>query len=290
MDRVSCPPRFLLSDTNPVMRKTLFILITVLSFLCLPQKMFAAVNEKSDATQSFDDNTALRISQAAIGNMVGSYSFIKTDEGRLALDSLRGKPMVISLIYTSCYHICPTTTRHLADVVRKAREVLGNDSFNVLTIGFDTERDTADAMRQFAAQQNIDIPGWYFLSMDKNTMNGLTRDLGFIYKPGGMGFEHLIQASVIDADGKVYRQVYDMKFETPMLIEPIKELVFGTPKSNSLVEHIGNRIRLFCTVYDPKSDRYITDYSIFVGMFIGLTSLLFVGFLVVREWRRGSAS
>jgi protein SCO1/2 len=95
---------------------------------------------------------------------------------------------------------------------------------------------------------------------------------------------------VIDADGKVYRQVYDMKFDTPMLIEPIKELVFGTPKSNSLVEHIGNRIRLFCTVYDPKSDRYITDYSIFVGMFIGLTSLLFVGFLVVREWRRGGAS
>ena len=152
----------------------------VLSFLPLPQKMFAAVNEQSDTTQSFDDKTALRISQAAIGNILGNYSLIKTDESRLTLESLRGKPMVISLIYTSCYHICPTTTRHLADVVRKARDVLGDDSFNVLTIGFDTARDTTDAMRQFAAQQNIDIPGWYFLSMDKQTMTGLTRDLGFI--------------------------------------------------------------------------------------------------------------
>ena len=138
VDRVSCPPRFLLSDVNPVMRITLLTLMILLNPLCLSQKVFA---DKLDP-QSFDDKTALRISQAAIGNTVGSYSFIKSDESRLALDSLRGKPLVISLIYTSCYHICPTTTRHLADVVRKARDALGDDSFNVLTIGFDTQRDT----------------------------------------------------------------------------------------------------------------------------------------------------
>ncbi|MBE9515609.1 MAG: SCO family protein [Proteobacteria bacterium] len=266
------------------MRKKLINLTYVLiSLLWLPQVVFATTQGQQD----FDNKTALKISQGAIGNTLAGYTFTQPDGNRLSLDSLRGKPLVISLIYTSCYHICPTTTRHLANVVRKARDVLGDDSFNVLTIGFDTSRDTVDSMRQFAAHQDIDMPGWYFLSMDQKTMKGLTRDLGFIYKPSAMGFDHLIQASVIDADGKIYRQVYEMKFETPMLIEPIKELVFGRPKSNSLVEHIGNRIRLFCTVYDPKSDRYITDYSIFVGMFIGITSLLFVGFLVVREWRRG---
>ncbi len=91
---------------------------------------------------------------------------------------------------------------------------------------------------------------------------------------------------MLDADGKIYRQVYGMNFDTPLLVEPLKELVFGTPKAASFLESLGNRIKLFCTVYDPATDRYRFDYSIFVGGLIGLTGLGFVTFLVVREWRR----
>ena len=58
--------------------------------------------------------------------------------------------MVLSLIYTSCYHICPTVTTNLARIVNIAREALGEDSFSVLTIGFDTPVDTPDRMREFS--------------------------------------------------------------------------------------------------------------------------------------------
>ena len=77
-----------------------------------------------------------------------------------------------------------------------------------------------------------------------------------------------------------------MNFDTPLLVEPLKELVFGTPRTASFLESLGNRIKLFCTVYDPATDRYRFDYSIFLGGIIGLTSLGLVAFLVVREWKR----
>jgi hypothetical protein len=43
-------------------------------------------------------------------------------------------------------------------------------------------------------------------------------------------------------------------------------------------------------VYDPATDRYRFDYSIFLGGLIGLTSLGLVSFLVVREWRKKRTS
>ncbi len=234
----------------------------------------------------FDEKTALAVSQGAIGKHLGDYALTTTDGRRVQLSDYRGKPLVISLIYTSCYHICPTTTQHLAKVVRKARTALGPVSFNVLTIGFDTPNDTPAAMLKFAREQNVDISNWEFLNVDAGALAGLVKDLGFLYFRAPHGFDHLIQATVIDAQGKIYRQVYGMTFETPLLVEPLKELVFGAPVTPSLLSSLSNKIKLFCTVYDPTTDKYRFDYSIFMGLFIGASSIGIVSFLVFREWRR----
>ncbi|MDH3513853.1 MAG: SCO family protein [Gammaproteobacteria bacterium] len=245
-----------------------------------------ATSETGGASSSFDEKAALAISQGVIGKPVGEHALTAADGRRVRLSEFRGKPLVISLIYTSCYHICPTTTQHLAKVTRTARAVLGPDSFNVITIGFDTPNDTPEAMQKFAREQSVDIPGWLFLSADAATMEGLAKELGFISYRAPQGFDHLIQATVIDAQGKIYRQVYGMTFETPLLGEPLKELVFGHPVSPSLLSSLSNKIRLFCTVYDPTTDKYRFDYSIFLGLIIGASSIGIVGFLVFREWRR----
>jgi len=234
----------------------------------------------------FDRQTALALSQGAIGNRIGDFAFTAGDGRRVRLADFRGKPLVISLIYTSCYHICPTTTQHLAKGVRIARAALGPDSFSVLTIGFDTANDTPAAMQHFAREQGVKLPQWEFLSADPMTMESVTRELGFISYRAPNGFDHLIQATIIDAQGKIYRQVYGMKFEIPLLVEPLKELIFGAPAGPSLLSSVSNRIKLFCTVYDPASGEYRIDYSLFVEIIIGLSSIGVVSFFLIREWRR----
>ncbi len=236
------------------------------------------------AAGGFVREDALAVSQAAIGRPVGDHRFQSARGATVALSDFRGKPLVISLIYTSCYHICPTTTKHLATVVKKARSALGEDSFNVLTIGFDAANDTPDAMRVFAAQQSVDVPGWEFLSGDQASIDALAADLGFLYFPTPSGFDHLIQASILDADGVVFRQVYGIRFDTPHLIEPLKVLVFGEDGSATLLDQITTRIKLFCTVYDPASDSYVFDYSIFIGLIMGLLLGGWAVYLVAREW------
>ena len=236
---------------------------------------------------AFDYDRALEISQDAIGRQVGDHKFIDSDGRVLTLSQLRGKPLVLSMVYTSCYQICPMTTRHLSKIVQKARAALGDDSFAVAVVGFDSAVDTPDAMRYFAAKQGISDQGWLLLSTDPPTIKALSEDLGFVYFPSSNGFDHLIQTTVIDAESRVYRQVYGQVFDTPLLVDPLIELILGRKAPEQpLLANLVRKIKLFCTTYDPVRDGYYFDYSLFLGMLIGATIILFVGTVVVRGWPR----
>lgn len=236
----------------------------------------------------FDNAAALKISQAVIGHALGDYQFTDSQGQTVKLSDYRGKPLVVSLVYTSCYHVCPAITRHLHKMINVAQQALGADSFAVITIGFDVPHDTPQAMRDFARRQDVDLPQWRFLSTDAASIERLTKDLGFIYFASPKGFDHLTQVTLIDPQGKVYRQVYGDNFDTPLLVEPLKELVSGVQSQHPGLAGISNRIRLFCTVYDPATQSYRTDYSLFVGMAVGALILTLVMVFLVREVRRKS--
>ena len=236
---------------------------------------------------AYDEAAALARSQAAMGRLVGDYEFLDGEGRRVALGALRGKPVLISLVYTSCYHICPTVTTNLARLIRIAQGALGNDSFSVLTIGFDTPVDTPDRMREFGKQVGV-IDNWHFVSASAETMKRLSDDVGFIYFKSPKGFDHLIQATMLDADGKVYRQIYGMAPDPPALVEPLKELLYGKPVAASPMKSLMNNIRLFCTVYDPTTGRYHFDYSLFVSIAIGILTLGATAVFIVHAWRRPS--
>ena len=77
--------------------------------------------------------------------------------------------------------------RALDEAARAARAVLGQDSFGIVTIGFDTVNDTPEAMASFARSQGIDASGWRFLSATPETIAVLSDELGFIFFPSPRG-------------------------------------------------------------------------------------------------------
>ncbi|MGI9262434.1 MAG: SCO family protein, partial [Woeseiaceae bacterium] len=103
--------------------------------------------------REYDRDDALKLSQAAVGDVVSNHVLRDVDGQPFELESLRGKPLVISMIYTSCHHVCPTITKNLAAAVDIGREALGNDSFAVVTVGFDWAVDTPDRMRLYASER-----------------------------------------------------------------------------------------------------------------------------------------
>jgi protein SCO1/2 len=238
------------------------------------------------ATAVLDETEALRASQAVLGQPLGNLVLRDTEQRPVALGDLRGKPLVVNLVYTSCSHTCPLVLQTLDPAIARAEELLGAGSFNVATIGFDVRHDTPERMRAFAQGQGIDRSGWQFLSAAQPVIDALIRNLGFTVYPSPQGFDHLAQTTIIDAEGRIYRQVYGADFEVPAIVEPLKELILGERSGWSSVDGIVSRVRLFCSVYDARSGRYRFDYSMMIGIVIGIVALSTVAVVLVREWRR----
>jgi protein SCO1 len=233
-----------------------------------------------------DSTKAIELSQSVIGKRVADYAFTDSRGHARRLADYRGKPLLVNFVYTGCSQVCPITVRFLDKAIGEARRALGRDSFAVATIGFNQPFDTPQAMHAFAVQHGISDPKWDFLTPAPGTVEALTREFGFTWYATPKGFDHVTQVTVLDAEGRIYRQIYGESFDVPMLIEPLKQLITGRPAPAGDWRALVEKVRLFCTVYDRTSGRYRLNYSLFVEIFTGLTVIGAVVYSLLGEWRR----
>jgi protein SCO1/2 len=232
-------------------------------------------NADPNASTKIDEKQALAISQAAIGRKIGDYVFRDTHGKRVKLSDFQGQPLVISMIYTSCHDVCPIITSTIQSVDSIARDALGDDSFKIITIGFDSSSDSPTRMQSFARKNGIRLSDhWRFLSGDLESVSRLSNDIGFQFFESPKGFDHLTQTTIVDAKGRVFQQIYGETFQTPNFVDPLKNLVFGTSVPFASLGDLINKVRLFCTIYDPASDQYHFKYSMFFRMFVGASVIL----------------
>lgn len=237
------------------------------------------------AARVLEPEAVLAASQAAIGNPTGDHVFIDQNGEPLALADLRGKPLIVSLIFTSCATVCPITTEHLREEAANVRRALGDDKFNILTFGFDATGDRPAQLAGFASSHRIlREDNWFIASADPDTTEAFLEELGFSYRAGAGGFDHITQTSILDAEGRVYRQVYGEAFPLPVLMEPMKDLILGTRTRGLDPAAMWDRFTFLCTVYNPATGAYRFDYGIFFGIFAGALSLILTGLVILKLW------
>jgi protein SCO1 len=242
--------------------------------------------QATTAGAGLDPRAALKTSQAAVGKTIGDYTLVDVDGRPVRLAEYRGKPLVVSFIYTGCAQVCPTTTKFLSRAIQEAQSALGKDAFRVVTVGFNLPFDTPVAMREFQKKHGIDLANWQFLAADAPTIQGLARDTGFVWAETASGFDHLTQATIIDGRGRVFQQVYGEAFELPMFVRPLKELIDGTPAPPQNLADVIERVRILCTVYDPRAGKYRLNYGLIIEILVGVSVLGATAFYLGNEWRR----
>ncbi|MEK7437799.1 MAG: SCO family protein [Pseudomonadota bacterium] len=265
----------------------------LLAIFCCVAVPAAALETAAPAlSPALDQATALRASQAVVGRAIGDYTLLDREGRSVRLSSYRGKPLLVSFIYTGCFQICPTTTRALQLAASVARDALGAGRFNVISIGFNQPADTPQALKSFAAQYGINSPNWEFLSPPAAIVPDLARDFGFGFVATAAGFDHLLQVSVVDAEGRIYRQIYGENYSADFLTEPLRQLIAGTPVADATsFSEIFEQVRILCSVYDPRTGKYRVSYAIVLELAGGATFLLWVLWFFLNEWwtRRRSA-
>jgi protein SCO1/2 len=253
-----------------------------------PKLTSRPLNPNSSQTiTTLDETSALEKSQKAIGNVVKDFALLNRKGEPVRLADYRGKPTLVSFMYTGCFQVCPTTTKNLQKAVEGLVNKVGADRFNVISIGFNQPFDSPQAMHGFALQQGVHLPNWDFLSPAKALVPELTRDFGFSYVQTLAGFDHLNQVTIVDAQGTIVRQVYGQEFTAEMLAEPLKSLLDGKtlPPQTFSVEELIDRVRLLCSIYDPTTGKYRVSYGVIMEIAGAVTFVLWLSVFYWRERR-----
>ena len=218
--------------------------------MVLPAAALAVSNPgESGASPGLDQKATLRASQAVVGNTVSDFTLLDREGRPVRLSQFRGKPLLVSFIYTGCFQVCPLTTRSLQSAVEVGRKAFGTRQFNVVSIGFNQPADSPQALKAFALQHRIDQPNWEFLSPHASIVEPLTREFGFSFVATPAGFDHVLQVTLLDAQGRIYRQIYGEALMADALDEPLKQLLTNAPVPEQIsLDDLVDRVRILCTV------------------------------------------
>jgi len=119
---------------------------------------------------------------------------LRDQDGRLiTAASLRGQPVIVAFLYSTCRDSCPT----IAQQIRGALDRLGRD-IPVVAISVDPANDTPASAKRFLAAQHIG-GRMNFLLGTEQTLQPVWREFGI--EPQKTGREHTATVVLLDAEG-----------------------------------------------------------------------------------------
>ncbi|WP_164716315.1 SCO family protein [Paenibacillus whitsoniae] len=159
-----------------------------------------------------------------------TFSLPNIQGSPVGLSDSAGKVRLIEFFFANCPDICPATTMNMVTMQNHLSEsgIFGNQ-VEFLSITFDPERDTPEALTAYAKQIGINQgPGWQLLRGTEQETQQIANNFGImVVKQKDGQFAHSIKSLfLIDGEG-VIRQVFDMgtTMDTTEIEKSIKKLV-----------------------------------------------------------------
>ena len=144
-----------------------------------------------------------------------------------ALESLRGKVVLVSFVYTSCNGSCPATASALDRIRRVLRE--SGDwgrSVEFVSITLDPIRDTPEALARYARIYRAEPKSWHFLTGSPSQVARVLASWDMWAKVGPSGvIDHPSRIFLVDPNGH-RREIYNLESLKPeMVLRDVKDLL-----------------------------------------------------------------
>ena len=147
---------------------------------------------------------AREIPELSIYNLPSTWT--TQDNEQIELKELRGKVVVMVMIYTSCKAACP---RLVADMRNIERRVAKDDLKNVqfIMVSIDPETDTPQRLKEFSIENIMEEDHWMFLRGTPEDTREFAAVLAVSYKQiTPIDFSHSNIISVFDPEGVMVHQ------------------------------------------------------------------------------------
>ncbi|MGO4500246.1 SCO family protein [Paenibacillus sp. 2RAB27] len=148
---------------------------------------------------------------------------------QVKLSDTGGKVRLVEFFFANCTTICPVTTSNMVLMQNNLKEKKKfGKSVAFLSITFDPERDTPEALEKYASLLGIDqAAGWQLLRGNESDVIKTANDFGIMaVKQKDGQFAHSIRSLfLIDQEGMI-RKIYDMgdSMDNKVIEKDIKKL------------------------------------------------------------------
>ncbi len=117
------------------------------------------------------------------------------------LDRYKGQPVLVTMFYASCPHVCPM----LISTIKLTESKLSDEEradLRVLTISIDPKRDTPEKLRETIERHSVDATRWSMVRPDPGDLRTIAGVFGVKYKqlPDGE-FSHTTRIILLDREG-----------------------------------------------------------------------------------------
>ncbi|MGE5401516.1 MAG: SCO family protein [Ignavibacteriales bacterium] len=125
---------------------------------------------------------------------------------KVALGDLKGKKVVLSMIFANCTYACPIIVNDMKKVEAALSEREKRDVRFVL-VSIDPERDTPQALKEYSQRMNLDLNRWELMTGSQSDVRKLAALLGFRYKKDEKGdYIHSNLINVLNKQGELVLQ------------------------------------------------------------------------------------
>lgn len=162
------------------------------------------------------------ISEESIFNLTSNWN---TEEGEvIQLEDLKGKTLVMVMIYTTCKAACPRLVADMRNIESKIpKENIENLLFVLVSI--DPKVDTPTRLKEFAIENEMDGEQWTFLQGTESGVREFANVLAVKYKQiSPMDFSHSNIISVFNTKGELIHQQEGLGVDNKETVEAILKL------------------------------------------------------------------
>lgn len=124
----------------------------------------------------------------------------------IVMKDLKGKVLVMVMIYTSCKAACPRLVADMRNIESRLPEKI-KDNVKLILISIDPEVDTPKRLKSFAIENKMDTPQWEFLRSTEDNTREFAAVLAVNYKKiAPLDFSHSNIISVFNTQGELVFQ------------------------------------------------------------------------------------
>ena len=143
----------------------------------------------------------------------------------IELKDLRGKVLVMVMIYTSCKSACPRLTADMRNIEAKIPEEY-KDKVQLVLVSIDPEVDTPKRLKDFSIENKMTGNHWVFLRSNEENTREFAAVLAVNYKKiSPIDFSHSNIISIFNAEGELAFQQEGLGVSYDKTISKIKEEV-----------------------------------------------------------------